>query len=693
MAEAPSNGQVHLAYEGEIAVITLDNPPVNSSTDAVRRGILNALASLDRARARAVLLTGAGRNLMAGADLRELDNEPSEPTLPQVTAALEACPLPVIALIKGHTLGGGLELALACDVRLATVTANLGLPEVTLGIIPGAGGTQRLPRAVGLGTALEMILSGKPIKATKALELGLVDHLLSASEEAEQQAEALAFARQYQGGKRPLSARPVAAEDKTALHARAQKLVAAARGLPAAAVAAEVLLAADEMSFAQAIGKERAAFLALRGSQPAQALRYLFFAERAEPYVPAQPTEARVLERVAVIGAGTMGSGIALCALQAGCTVDLLELNAQALAAGVKRIEDELARDVERQRLSADKRDAILARLTASQDVQTVAKADLVIEAIIEDLAAKQALFGQLAAQASRDTLLATNTSYLDIDAIAKGIPHPERVLGLHFFSPAQRMALLEVVRGRSTGEQALCTALKFAERLKKKAIVVGNAWGFVGNRLYAAYRRQCEFMLEEGASPEQIDAALEQYGFAMGPFKVADMSGLDIAWRMRQQTAATRHLRRYVGIPDLLCEAGRLGRKTARGYYRYGEDNKPQSDSTVAEIIAGYRREQGIEAKAFSDQEIQQRAVLALINEALLLLAQGVCQRPEDIDIALVHGYGFPRWRGGPIFIARSMGSSELNAALDGFVEASGKGQERGDATLLKPGAKPEKE
>jgi len=693
MAEALSNGQVHLAYEGEIAVITLDNPPVNSSTDAVRRGILQALASLDRARARAVLLTGAGRNLMAGADLRELENEPTEPTLPQVTAALEACPLPVIALIKGHTLGGGLELALACDARLATATANLGLPEVTVGIIPGAGGTQRLPRAVGLGTALDMIVGGKPIKAAKALELGLVDYLLSASDEAEQRAEALAFARQYQGGKRPLSARPVAAEDKAALHARAQKLVAGARGLPAAAVAAEVVLAADEMSFAQAIGKERAAFLALRGSQAAQALRYLFFAERAEPYVPAQPTEARVLERVAVIGAGTMGSGIALCALQAGCTVDLLELNAQALAAGVKRIEDELARDVERQRLSADKRDAMLARLTASQDIQTVAKADLVIEAIIEDMAAKQALFQQLAAQVSRDTLLATNTSYLDIDAIAEGISHPERVLGLHFFSPAHRMALLEVVRGSATGEQALCAALKFAERLKKKAIVVGNAWGFVGNRLYAAYRRQCEFMLEEGASPEQIDTALEQYGFAMGPFKVADMSGLDIAWRMRQQTAATRHLRRYVGIPDLLCEAGRLGRKTAKGYYRYGEDNKPQTDSAVAELIAGYRRDKGIEARAFSNEEIQQRAVLALINEALLLLAQGVCQRPEDVDIALVHGYGFPRWRGGPVFIARSMGSSELNAALDAFVEASGKGQERGDATLLDAGTQAEKE
>ncbi|MBT2295322.1 3-hydroxyacyl-CoA dehydrogenase NAD-binding domain-containing protein [Pseudomonas fluorescens] len=693
MGESLSNGQVHLAYEGEIAVITLDNPPVNSSTDAVRRGILSALASLDVKQARAVVLTGTGRNLMAGADLRELENEPTEPTLPQVTSALEACPLPVIAVIKGHTLGGGLELALACDVRLATASASLGLPEVTVGIIPGAGGTQRLPRAVGLGTALEMIVSGKPIKAAKALELGLVDHLLAASDNEAQHAEVLCFARNYQGGKQPLSALSVVAEDKAALRAQAQKLVSGARGLPAAAVAAEVVLAADEVSFKEAVAKERAAFLDLRGSQPALALRYLFFAERAEPYSPSQPTEARVLERVAVIGAGTMGSGIALCALQAGYAVDLFELNAQALKAGIKRIESELARDVDRQRLAADQRDAILARLTSSQDIQTAANADLVIEAIIEDMAAKQALFAQLAERVSADTLLATNTSYLDIDKIAAGIPHPERVLGLHFFSPAHRMSLLEVVRGSSTGEQTLCSALKFAERLKKKAVVVSNAWGFVGNRLYAAYRRQCEFMLEEGASPEQVDAAIEQYGFAMGPFKVADMSGLDIAWRMRQQTAEARHLRRYVGIPDLICEAGRLGRKTAKGYYRYGEDNRPQTDNTVTEIIAGYRREKGIEAKAFSDEEIQQRALLALINEALLLLGEGVCQRPEDVDIALVHGYGFPRWRGGPVFIARSMGLSELNAALDGFVEVSGKGQKRGNASLLLPNALSTKE
>ncbi|NVK42845.1 MAG: enoyl-CoA hydratase/isomerase family protein [Oceanospirillaceae bacterium] len=688
MAEPRTGGQVHLRHEGDVAVITLDNPPVNSSTDAVRRGILAALAEIDAGQTRAVVLTGAGRNLMAGADLRELENAPTEPTLPQVTAALEACPVPVIAVVRGHTLGGGLELALACDVRLATADATLGMPEVTVGIIPGAGGTQRLPRAVGLSAALEMIVTGKPVDAARALDLGLVDQVLRATDADAQDAEVLAFARDYSAGKRPLSARAVEPEDGAALQALAQKLVSRARGLPAAAVAAEVVLAAGELSFADGIARERAQFLELRGSEPAQALRYLFFAERAEAFVPQQPVQPRTLERIAVIGAGTMGSGIALCALNAGYHVDLIELNPAALDAGVNRIRRELESDHNRQRLSAGQRDARLARLAPSQDIDVVAQADLVIEAIIEDLGAKQSLFSSLAERVGKDTLLATNTSYLDIDRIAAEIPHPERVLGLHFFSPAHRMSLLEVVRSASTSDQTLCTALAFAGRLKKKAIVVANAWGFVGNRLYAAYRRQCEFLLEEGASPEQIDAALEDYGFAMGPFKVADMSGLDIAWKMRQQTADTRHLRRYVGIPDLLCEAGRLGRKTGKGYYRY-DDNRPVSDPDVAAIIAGYRAEQAIEPTTFSAEDIQQRAVLALINEALLLLGEGVCQRPEDIDIALAHGYGFPRWRGGPIFIARRMGPDALNAALDRLVAVSGKGQERGDATLLPLDAK----
>ncbi len=682
-ADRNPGGEVHWQQDGDVAFITLDNPPVNASTDAIRRGILAALSKVDATRTRAVVLQGHGEHLMAGADLRELEKEPTEPTLPQVTAALEACPVPVIAVISGHTLGGGLELALACDVRLATPSASLGLPEVTVGVIPGAGGTQRLPRAVGLAKALDMIVSGRPISAANALELGLVDQLLD-NDGTSRHADVLAFARAYADGKQPLRQRTVAPADLSALKAQAQKLLGRSRGLPAAAVAAEVVLHAATMDFDTAIAAERSQFLALRGSEAAQALRYLFFAERAQPFTPSKPLQVDAPKQVAVIGAGTMGRAIALCLLQGGCQVTMVEMNPTALAAGKAWIHSELESSVERQRLSANEKDEMLTRLHSDESLDAVSGTDLVIEAIIEDLAAKRALFNDLAKRVSDNTLLATNTSYLDIEQIAEGVNNPQRVLGLHFFSPAHRMALLEVVRTQATREHALSAALKLARRLRKQAIVVANAWGFVGNRLYAAYRRQCEFMLEEGASPEQIDAAIEAYGFAMGPFKVADLSGLDIAWRMRQQNADSRHLRRYVGIPDRLCEAQRFGRKTGAGYYHYGDDQRPKADPEVARLIDDYRTEHGIEPQSFSAETIQKRALMALINEALLLLSEGVCQRPEDIDIALVHGYGFPRWRGGPVFIARQMGSEALQQALDQLAQASGKGHQSGDPTQL---------
>ncbi|MEL7979837.1 3-hydroxyacyl-CoA dehydrogenase NAD-binding domain-containing protein [Vreelandella titanicae] len=684
MADTQASGHVHLRQEGAIAIITLDNPPVNSSTDAVRRGILSALGKIDTQQSHVVVLMGKGPNLMAGADLRELEHEPTEPTLPQVTAALSAFPVPVIAVVSGHTLGGGLELALACDSRIATPTALLGLPEVTVGVIPGAGGTQRLPRAVGLPKALEMIVSGKPITAVEAHKIGLVDELLHASDDEALDTQVVDYASRYQGGKQPLAERDLPPVDEQALKAQVDKLLARARGLPAAPVAAEMVMQAGKLSFCAAIAEERAQFLALRGSTAAQALRYLFFAEREKPFVPTQPVDPATIRRISVVGAGTMGSGIALCALMAGYSVDLLELNDQALQAGVARITQALDEGVKRQRLTQVQYDEALTRLKPTQHLPDVAGTDLVIEAIVEDLAIKRSLFADLAKWVGESTLLASNTSYLDIDHIAENIPYPERVLGLHFFSPADRMPLLEVVRCQTTSEQTLSTAMSVTRRLKKKAIVVANSWGFVGNRLYAAYRRQCEFMLEEGASLEQIDAALEAYGFAMGPFKVADMSGLDIAWKMRQKSADTRHLKRYVGIPDLICEAGRLGRKTGCGYYRYDEAMRPASDPDVALIIERYREEQVITPKAFSEQEIQQRAELTLINEALLLLDEGVCQRLADIDIALVNGYGFPRWRGGPLFIARQMSGGLLERELDKLAEVSGKGHQRAKSQVL---------
>lgn len=673
MVSSVNPPSVRVTQEGTVAVIIIDNPPVNSSTDQVRKGLLQALADIDQDNTSVLLLAGEGPNLMAGADLSELEDEPTEPTLPQITGAIEAFPLPIIALAKGFTLGGGLELCLACDYRLASPDANLGLPEVSVGIIPGAGGTQRLPRLIGLPAAVNMIVSGKPVKADKALELGLINEILENTTESEQLSEAIEIARQYSLGKSPVSKKQVATFDKDDLNNQAKLLLKKSRGLPSAESALTSTMAASELSFEEGIKQEREIFLKLRRSTESKALRYLFFAERT-PVEKSQQTPEQQIRRVSVIGAGTMGSGIAICALNSGFGVTLIDLNPEALKAGVDKISETLEKDVQSHRLSAKRKEEILNNLSYSTDLGETQDSDLVVEAIIEDLDIKRGLFEKVSKIVSEDALLATNTSYLDIDKVFDGIRSRGRTLGLHFFSPAHRMKLLEIVQSASTSRETLALACSFAKKLKKQAIVVKNSWGFVGNRLYAAYRRQCEFMLEEGASYDHIDRALERYGFAMGPFKVADMSGLDIAWKMRQQTADTRHLRRYVGIPDLLCEEGRFGRKTGKGYYRY-DGNQPRPDAEVNELIDNYRAENNIDPETFTDEEIQRRAILSLINESLLLLEEGVCSQPSDIDLALVYGYGFPRWKGGPVFLANEMKPEILEEELAHLAEVSGKG------------------
>lgn len=678
MVNSEEPPRVHLTQDGTVAIITIDNPPVNASTDLVRKGLLQALEDIDQGSTDVVLLTGEGPNLMAGADLRELENEPTEPSLPQVTHAIEAFPLPVIALAQGFTLGGGLELCLACDYRLAGPATNLGLPEVSVGVIPGAGGTQRLPRLIGMPAAIDMIVSGKPVKAEKALELGLVDEILESTSPNDQLSEATRIAGQYSLGKRPVSKKAVAPYDKDAVDNQAKLLLKKARGLPSAEAALASTLVASELTFEESSKRERATFLELRRSSESRALRYLFFTERT-PVEKSPSAPQQNIRRVSVIGAGTMGSGIALCSLNSGFEVNLVDLNAEALKAGVEKISATLEKDVQSDRLTASKKEKILGNLSYSTDLTETRNADLVIEAIIEDLDIKRSLFDKVSEIVGEKALLATNTSYLDIDKVFDGIGNRGRTLGLHFFSPAHRMKLLEIVQSDSTSPDTLVLANSFAKKLKKQAIVVKNSWGFVGNRLYAAYRRQCEFMLEEGASYDHIDRALERYGFAMGPFKVADMSGLDIAWRMRQQTADTRHLRRYVGIPDLLCEEGRFGRKTGKGYYRY-DGNQPQTDASVDELIGSYRSKNNIEPKNFTDEEIQRRAVLSLINESLLLLEEGICSRPSDIDLALVYGYGFPRWKGGPVFLANEMEAETLEAELEDLANVSGKGHISGN-------------
>lgn len=670
-SEMPS--RVRLNQEDNVAIIIIDNPPVNSSTDLVRRGLLQALAHIDQDNTRVVLLTGEGPNLMAGADLRELENEPTEPSLPQVTSAIEAFPLPIIALAKGFTLGGGLELCLACDYRLASPDAKLGLPEVSVGVIPGAGGTQRLPRLIGMPAAVDMIVSGKPVQANRALELELIDEVLSSTSESEQLAEAIRIARQYSLGKRSISKKAVPPFDRDELDKQAERLLKKSRGLPSAESALSSTMAANDLTFGEGSNQERATFLELRQSTESKALRYLFFAERT-PMEQSQPAPEQQIRRVSIIGAGTMGSGIALCSLNSGFEVTLIDLNPEALKAGIEKISNTLEKEVQSRRLSAQGKEEVLNNLSYSTDLDETQNSDLVVEAIIEDLEVKRGLFENVSKIVGEDTLLATNTSYLDIDKVFDGIGNRGRTLGLHFFSPAHRMKLLEIVQSASTSRETIALASSFAKKLNKQAIVVKNSWGFVGNRLYAAYRRQCEFMLEEGASYDHIDRALERYGFAMGPFKVADLSGLDIAWKMRQQTADTRHLRRYVGIPDLLCEEGRFGRKTGKGYYRY-DGNQPQPDAEVNELIDNYRTENNIEPETFTDEEIQRRAILSLINESLLLLEEGVCSQPSDIDLALVYGYGFPRWKGGPVFLANEMKPETLEAELAYLEDVSGTG------------------
>lgn len=603
--------------------------------------------------------------------------------MPAVIAAIEDCGKPVVAALHGAALGGGLELALGCDARVAAPGTVVGLPEVTLGIVPGAGGTQRLPRLVGLPRAVQMICSGERVPAAAARDLGIVDELA----EGDLRTAAITHARRLAGCKQRLRDRPVPAADAAELAQACGAALKAGKRRPAVEAAIGVTVAAATLAIDDALADERAVFQRLRVSREAAALRHQFFAERESARHPTlEGAAARAVQRIAVIGAGTMGSGIALAALEAGYEVLLLEQDVAALERGATRIHEHFAGRVRAGRTKAAAAAAAAARLQASLDWARLAEADLVIEAVFEDLGVKRQVFQRIDALARPGAVLASNTSYLDLDVIAAATRRPQDVIGLHFFSPAHVMKLLEVVRGRESAADALATGLAVAKQLRKLPVLTGNAFGFIGNRLYAAYRRQCEFIVEEGAWPEQVDAALQAFGFAMGPFAVADLSGLDIAWRMREAQAATRDPgARYVHIPDRLCEAGRLGRKAGAGYYAYpAGPSGPQVDEAVHALIAQCRADKGITPRPFADDEIVRRAVLALVNEAALLLAEGVAERATDVDVVLANGYGFPRWEGGPVFRALERGEQALQADLDELAAISGPGFVR--AASLRP-------
>jgi 3-hydroxyacyl-CoA dehydrogenase len=676
--------RVRLERDGNVGVVVIDNPPINAGSAAVRAGLLSAIEAVQRDRELvAAVLIGAGGTFIAGADLREFGQPLAEPQLPTVIAAIEACPKPVVAALHGAALGGGFELALGCDARIAGAGTLVGLPEVTLGIIPGAGGTQRLPRIVGVPRAIQMICSGERVASPAALAAGMID----AEVRTDLRSAAVAHARGMAGRKRRLRDTAVPAADPGQIESAAASALKAGKRRPAVQAAIDSVRKSAALPIDQALAAEREMFQQLRVSREAAALRHVFFAERESAKHPhLHDAPQRIVQQVAVIGAGTMGSGIAIAALDAGLSVLLLEQDQAALERGAARIGDYYASRVKAGKLGADAAVACESRLRCSLDWDELANADLVIEAVFEDLAVKRQVFERIDATAGKGAVLASNTSYLDLDAIARATRRPQDVIGLHFFSPANVMRLLEVVRGEHSAPDALATGLAVGKRLKKQTVLTGNAFGFIGNRLYAAYRRQCEFMLEEGAWPEQVDGALEAFGFAMGPFAVGDLSGLDIAWRMRLAQAATRDPKaRYVQIPDRLCEAGRLGRKTGAGYYRYDESTqRRQVDEGVYAVIAQCRADKGITARTFTNDEIVRRALLALVNEAALLLADGVAERPTDVDVVLIHGYGFPRWEGGPVFWANQRGASTLDEDLDWLAQRSGPGFVRGDVRHL---------
>ena len=674
-----------------IAVITLDHPPLNSLGHALRSRIVAAIETAEADPAvRAIVLTGDRRAFSAGADVTEFGTplQLTEPILRSVLARLRDCTKPVVAAIDGVALGGGLELALACHARVATGRAKVGLPEITLGLIPGSGGTQRLPRLVGLDTALDLMQTGAPMTAARLAHSGLFAQVVEIEDDL--MGAAADVVRQLleagppwpHADHRNLDAQQVATQVQQAR----QRLNARQRQQPAH-VALLDALGACAGPIEEGTALERARFLHLIGTPEAQALRYQFKAERDSARLPdGLQVAPRACTTVAVIGAGTMGAGIAVCALDAALEVVLVEQDEAALARGRQRITDHYATRVAAGKLGAAAADAAQARLQATCDWESLRRADVVIEAVYEELAVKQAVFRRIDAIARPGVVLATNTSYLDIDAIAAVTSRPQDVLGLHFFSPAQVMKLLEVIRGAETQPDAVATGMALGRTLRKVAVLCDNAFGFIGNRVYNAYRRQCEFMLEDGAWPETVDQALTDFGFAMGPFAVADLSGLDIAWRMRCAQAAARDPReRHVPVLEQLCEQGRLGQKSGVGYYTYaGGQRTPTTDATVQGLIEQASAARGLQRRSLAPEEIQRRALLAMVNEAACLYADGVAMRPSDIDVVLVQGYGFPRWQGGPAFWARQQDRDRLASDLRHWVQAGGHGMRLADAAML---------
>lgn len=671
---------VRYERRGNIAVITVDNPPVNALSSSVREGLADSQAKAKAdPEVKAMVLIGAGRTYIAGADIREFGKPMTGPGLQQIINDFENSDKPVVVAIHGTALGGGLEVALGCHYRVAVPTAQLGLPEVKLGILPGAGGTQRMPRVIGVKAALDMITSGHPIPAAKAKEIGLVDEIVQGDllDGAIKFAETVAIPGGVKGRRVSQRTDKLGGAD-AAFFAEARKTTAAkARGQIAPVKIVDALEAAATLPFAEGIKKEREVAQELMSGTQSKALRHVFFAEREAAKIPDVPadTPTRPVKSVAIIGAGTMGGGIAMSFANIGIPVTLIDATDEFLDRGLKRIKDNYAVTVSRGRLSQADMDKRVGLIKGGIGNERIKDADMIIEAVPEEMDLKQTIFRDIDKYAKNGAVLATNTSGLNINQIASVTKRPEDVIGLHFFSPANVMRLVEVVRADKTGKDIIATCMQVGKQLRKVPVLARVYEGFIGNAMLRHYGREAHFLLEEGALPQQVDKALTDFGYAMGMFGVHDLAGNDVGYRMRKAAQASRpNDRRYSDIITILCDMGRLGQKTGKGWYRYEPGSRtPIPDPEVEALIVAESKKKGIERRPISDEEIIKRCVYGPINEGAVLLEKGIALRPSDIDIVYVTGYGFPSWRGGPMFYADTVGLKSVLDDIKRFHERDG--------------------
>jgi 3-hydroxyacyl-CoA dehydrogenase len=669
---------VRNSKDGHLLVVTIDHPPVNAISVDVRRGLMAAMDEAEAdASVKGVLLLGAGRAFIAGADIREFGRPSMQPILPEVCNRIEACTKPVVAAIHGPALGGGLEVAMAAHYRLAMPDAKLGLPEVQLGLLPGSGGTQRAPRLMGVEAAVNLMLSGRHMKAQEAFECKLVDQLGEGTDVLQ---EGLRFARALLADGAPvrrtrdLDAIKVGYDHQMEVLAKIQKDVEKkSRGLFSPLKVIEAVRAGLQMPFDDALANERQLFLQCIDSPQRAGLIHAFFAEREVLKVPEVKNVApRAVASVGVIGGGTMGAGIAVSVLDAGLPVTMIERDDEAVARGRHNVEKVYNGLIAKGRMTEQAKAQVMARFSTSTHYDALAQADLVIEAVFEEMSVKKAVFAELDRVCKPHAVLATNTSYLDINEIAASVSRPQDVIGLHFFSPANIMKLLEIVVPEKVSADVVATAFSLATQLKKVPVRAGVCDGFIGNRILAVYRAAADHMMEDGCSPYEIDAAMREFGYPMGPFQVSDLAGGDIGWATRKRRAATRDPKaRYVQIADRICERGWFGQKTGRGYYLYPEGARTGvPDPEVLQIIDAERVRANIQPHALTPELIVRKYMAAMINEGANVVHQGIALRPLDVDVTFVHGYGFPRHRGGPMKYADMVGLEKILADIQAFAK-----------------------